>query len=103
MQADPHGEIDAHIGLLTLDLYMGTSASLKEKRRILHGITQSLRARLDVSVAEVGAANLRQRAFVAVVCVGSNRGYVERVLNKALSLAESKEGAQVCGWQIEWL
>lgn len=91
-----------YLGLLTLDLVMNASSSLKDKRRIVKGLTDRMRARLDVSVAEVGFQEAHQRARIAVACVGSDRGYVEWTLERARGIAESREGAEVCDWQVEW-
>lgn len=92
----------AHLGLLTLDLHLPGCTSLKEKRRILRGCVESIRARLHLSVAEVGHHDLHQRAVIAVAAVGSERLEVERALHHALAMAEGREGAEVCGWSLEW-
>lgn len=91
-----------YLGLLTVDLVIRASASLKEKRRIVKGLMDRLKARLDVSVAEVGYQDALQRSVIAVACVGSDRGYVEWTLERARSIAETRDGAEVYDWQVEW-
>ncbi|HLS91846.1 MAG TPA: DUF503 domain-containing protein [Limnochordia bacterium] len=91
-----------YLGLVTLDLVIPGSASLKEKRRVVRGLKDRLKSRLDVSVAEVAFQDLHQRAKVAVACVGSDRRAVEKTLRQALSIAESRDGAEVCDWSLEW-
>lgn len=96
------GEDRLYLGLLTLDFVIPGGSSLKEKRRVVKGLTDRLRARLDVSVCEYAFADLSQRAEIAVACVGSDRGYVMRTLERALGIAESRDGAEVIDWSIEW-
>ncbi len=97
------GEVSrAHLGLLTLDLHLPACTSLKEKRRILRGCVESIRSRLHLAVAEVGHHDLHQRAVIAVAAVGPERLEVERALQRALAMAEEREGAEVCGWTLEW-
>ncbi|MBO2520359.1 MAG: DUF503 domain-containing protein [Clostridia bacterium] len=91
-----------YLGLLTLDLATRACTSLKEKRRVLKGLIDRMKARLDVSVAEVGFQDAHQRARIAVACVGSDRGYVERTLQRAMGIAEGRDGAEVCQWRMEW-
>lgn len=95
-------EDPAHLGLLTLELHFPECASLKEKRRILRGCLERIRTRLHLSVAEVGYHDLHQRAVIAVAAVGASRAEVERALQRALGIAEGREGAEVCDWSMEW-
>lgn len=90
-----------YLGLVTLDLAIPGCTSLKEKRRVVRGLTERIRARLDVSVSEYAFAELHQRAKIAVACVGSDRGYVMRTLQHALGIAESRDGAEVTDWSLE--
>ena len=90
------------LGLLTVDLILNASSSLKDKRRIVKGVIERMKARLDVSVAEVGFQDVQNRAAIAVACVGSDRGYVEWTLERAREIAESREGAEVLDWRVEW-
>lgn len=95
-------EVRLYLGLITLYLYLEGCTSLKEKRRILHAITDRVRSRCSVSVAEVGFQNKHQRSVVAAACVGSDKGFVERVLQDVRTIAESRDGAVLSDWQIEW-
>lgn len=92
----------AHLGLLTLEFHFPECASLKEKRRIVRGYVESVRSRLHLSIAEVGHHELHQRAVIAVAAVGSHRVEVERALQRALGIAEGREGAEVYDWSLEW-
>lgn len=57
--------------LATFDLHLPGCQSLKEKRRIVKGLIESLRSRMNVSVAEVDYLEKWQRAAVAVAWISA--------------------------------
>ncbi len=62
------------IGLLTFEIHLPQSRSLKDKRQVLRSVKERLRARHNVAVSELeDDANVWQRASVAVVSVASRR------------------------------
>ena len=70
----------AAIGVLTLELRIETSHSLKEKRHVVQSLKDRLRHKFNVSVAEIDHQDLWQRATVAAVTVSSDRENAEKVL-----------------------
>lgn len=77
-----------HVGLLEVSLLIRESRSLKDKRRVVRSIKDRVRANLNVSIAEVGDADLRQRADLAAVTVSSDRGHAESVLQDVLKIID---------------
>ena len=62
------------IGLLTFEIHLPQSRSLKDKRQVLRSVKERLRARHNVAVSELeDDANVWQRASVAVVSIASRR------------------------------
>jgi uncharacterized protein YlxP (DUF503 family) len=78
----------ARVGLLTLELSLPGTSSLKEKRSRLRPLVEGLRNRFLVSTAEVGLANVRDRAEVAAAVVGSDVRTLQKVLNGIADAAE---------------
>jgi uncharacterized protein YlxP (DUF503 family) len=76
------------IALLTLDIHIPHAHSLKDKRMILRSLRDRLRAKFNVSVAEVDHQDLWQRAQVSVVTVGSDESFLQKVLQEASEEAE---------------
>jgi len=76
-------DIRVYTGTLVLDLTQPYATGLKERRKDLHSLKDRLRNK-DFAVAQVGPADLRQRAFVAVTAVAGNAS----VLDERLDLAE---------------
>ena len=55
----------AAIGVLTLELRIESSHSLKEKRHVVQSLKDRLRHKFNVSVAEIAHQDLWQRATIA--------------------------------------
>ena len=70
----------AAIGVLTLELRIESSHSLKEKRHVVQSLKDRLRHKFNVSVAEIDHQDLWQRATIAAVTVSSDRENAEKVL-----------------------
>ncbi len=70
------------VGVLRLTLYIHGASSLKDKRQVLRKVTDRLRARFNVSVAEVGDNDVWQRAIVGIAAVSNDHSFVNEVLDK---------------------
>jgi uncharacterized protein len=79
-------DIRVTTGLLVLDLQLPHATSLKERRQELRSLLDRLR-RLELAAAQVGPADLLQRAFVAVTAVAGAPALLEERLDQAESLA----------------
>jgi uncharacterized protein YlxP (DUF503 family) len=91
------------IGVLTLDIVVETSHSLKEKRHVIKSLKDRLQERFNVSVAEIDGLDSWQHAVVAVVTVSNDKVFAEKVLSAAESHAESVLGGSLTGTSVEWL
>jgi uncharacterized protein YlxP (DUF503 family) len=91
------------IGLLRVEVHYPESGSLKSKRHILKSLTDRLRKRFNVSVAEVECQDLWQRSVLAVVTVNTDRPHADAALSKVLDLMEREGDLQVTGVQTEFL
>lgn len=91
------------IGVLTLDIVVEASHSLKEKRHVVKSLKDRLRERFNVAVAEIDGLDSWQHAVVAAVTVSSDKIFAEKVLNQVEAHAESVLGGALTGTSIEWL
>jgi uncharacterized protein len=93
------------IASLTLELRIEAAHSLKDKRRVLRSLKDKLRASFNVSVAELDAADLWQRATVGVVSISGSRDYLrglmEKVERSATRIANNA-GAEITDSFIEY-
>lgn len=90
------------VGALRLTLQIPGSGSLKAKRHTLRKVIDRIRARFNVSVAEVADNELWQKATLGVAAVGNDRAFVTETLEKVLrSIDESGVEAWVVSHHIE--
>lgn len=90
------------VALLSLELFIPTSQSLKDKRVVLRRLKDRLGA-LNVAVAEVEHQDLWQRAGLAVVTVASADAGAEETLRSALDTVERLEPGLVTRSQVDFL
>ena len=70
-----------HAAALRFELYLRECRSLKAKRTVLRPVTEGLRRRYRVSVAEIGHQNAWHRAAVGVAVVASSPRQLTEVLD----------------------
>jgi len=80
-----------HVGVLRLTFHLPAARSLKEKRSSVRRFRDRVRSRFDVSIAEVGAQDLLQRAVFGVCVVSSDATVCDSVLADVARAAETQE------------
>ena len=93
----------AAIGVLTLELRIESSHSLKEKRHVVQSLKDRLRHKFNVSVAEIANQDLWQRATVAAVTVSSDRENAEKVLRSVEEETVDMVGPALVEATVEWM
>ena len=83
------------VGVLRLTLFLPDPGSLKSKRHLLRSALDRVKARFNVSAAEVGANDLWQRAVVGVAAVGNDHAYVNETLDKVADFFGAMHGGQL--------
>jgi len=83
------------IGLITLKIHLPYAQSLKDKRMVLRKVKDRLRARFNVSVAELDHQDVWQRSVVGVVSISSDQQNLESVLQ-----AVERESAHILGGDL---
>ena len=90
------------VALLSLELFLPMSQSLKDKRVVVRRLKDRLSA-LNVSVAEVAHQDVWQRAGLGVATVASSDKVAEETLASALDTIERLEPGLVTRSQIDFL
>ncbi|MDE3181749.1 MAG: DUF503 domain-containing protein [Acidobacteriota bacterium] len=83
------------VGLLTLEIDLPYSHSLKEKRAVLQKLMGRLRSRFNAAVAELDHQDAWQRSTIAIVTVSASKSVVESSLRKMLEESEKVLGHDV--------
>jgi uncharacterized protein YlxP (DUF503 family) len=91
------------IGVITLELRLDDSHSLKDKRHFVKSLKDRLRTRFNVAVAEIDYQDLWQRGLVAVVTVSSDQTRAEQTLQSVERDAASLLGPLLVAVTTEWL
>jgi uncharacterized protein YlxP (DUF503 family) len=77
------------VGILRLTFHIAHARSLKDKRRVVQKFRDRVRSRFDVSIAEVAAQDLHQRAVFGVGVVSGDAAVCDSVLEQVARAAES--------------
>lgn len=77
------------VGVARIVLQIPGARSLKDRRQVVKSFKERLRARLPVSVSEVGDVERHQVASVGVAAVARQSGYVRSVLSQAVEMAQN--------------
>ena len=93
----------ARVALGTIELHLPDVDSLKGKRHILKGLKERVRARFEVSVAEVDHHDLWQRATLALACVSHDSRHANEVVSKAMDFIEEHVEGRVIDTSVEIL
>ena len=81
------------IGLLTLEIYIPYSHSLKEKRKTLNKIKDRLKKKFNIAFAELEYLNKWQRSKIGLVTLNTQKGMIEKVFQKIIrEIEENVEG-----------
>jgi uncharacterized protein len=89
------------VGTLKLRLYLRDCHSLKEKRRILRSLKDTLHNKFNVSAAETAEMDVWQTAEIGVAAVGNDGEHVQSVLSTLLSFVRFFGGVEVVAEEQE--
>ena len=91
------------VALLTLDLRIVDSRSLKDRRQVVRSLKDRLRKRFNVSVAETDFQNRIGSAEISVATVAAQPGDAERLLEEVERAAGEWLGRDLESASIEIL
>jgi uncharacterized protein YlxP (DUF503 family) len=93
----------ARVALGTVELHLPDVLSLKDKRHVLKGLKQKVRARFEVAIAEVDHQDTWQRATLAVAYVSGDSRHANEVVSKAMDFIEANVEGMVIQESVEIL
>lgn len=86
-----------------LTLEIPAAGSLKAKRQVLRRVTDRVKAKFNVAVAEVEDNDVWNRAVIAMAVVGNERRHVNEQMDKILQFIEDMYVAPVSNRELEIL
>jgi len=90
------------VGILTLEILVPTSASLKDKRMVLNKIKDKSK-KFNISIAEIEFQDKWQRAGIAIVTVSSTQSHVQEILNKVFSQLDSDYAFEIIRYNFDYI
>ena len=90
------------IGLLTFQIVIPHSRSLKDKRQVIRSLRDRLK-KFNVSIAECDHQNLCQRSTVGVVSISSSHSVLEKTLQSIENEVEKTLDGDVIHTRVEYL
>ena len=96
----------AAIGVVTLEIVLPNSHSLKDKRQVVRSVKDGLRAHFNVSVAEMDASEAWQRATLGVVGISDSRDYLDGLMKNVerhATRAANNAGGEVTDSFLDFL
>ena len=90
------------IALLSVELHVHGSQSLKDKRMVLRRIKDRLK-KFNVAVSEVEHHDLWQRAGLAVVTVSTDQAHADRELSAVADEIDRVEPGLIARTEVEFL
>jgi uncharacterized protein len=91
------------VAALEMELHIGGSASLKEKRAVVRHLVDTARRRFGVSASEVDHHDLWQRAGIGFSFVAPDTAHVEQVLDRVERFVWSHPEVTVVSSARHWL
>ena len=90
-----------HVGTCTFHLRLFEGRSLKEKRRIIKSIKDRIRAKFNVSIAEIGELDKWQLATLGIACVSNDARFVNSVLSNVVDFINGVHQVELVDYEIE--
>lgn len=91
------------VGICRVELMIPGSDSLKERRQVVKSIIGQLQSKFHVSVAEVDDPQVWRRANIGVAVVGSDKPFVNRILDKVVEAIGSDPRVTIIDYELEIL
>lgn len=89
------------VSVARLTFQIPESGSLKDKRQVLRRITDRVRARFNVSVAEVDSQDLWQKAVLGLAVVANERRHADEQMEKIIHFIEEMYVAPLVSRETE--
>lgn len=90
------------VGLLSIEIYIPGSSSLKDKRMILKSLKDRAHKKFNVSVAEAGYQDKWQRSLLGFALVAEKEKFVQEALNKLFTWLDNEAAFEIVKYNFEF-
>ena len=89
------------VGTLKMRFVLRESHSLKDKRRVIRSLKDTLSNKFNVAVAETGEQDVWQSSEIGVATVGTDTPFIQSVLTNVVNYARFFGGVELVDSQQE--
>jgi len=94
--------LPATVGVLTVEIRVEDSHSLKEKRHVVKSLVERLKSRFNVAVAEIDGQETWQWSVIAAVTVSPERSHCEKMLRTVEDECAAQLGGSLVRTDVEF-
>ena len=91
------------ICLCSLQLYLGWSNSLKDKRREIKSLMKKAQSKFNISIAETDDQDNWRTATIGFAAVSSERRHADSIINEVVKFIEQNTEAEIISCKTEIL
>lgn len=83
------------VGTCEIELIIFEANSLKEKRHVIKSIIERIKARFNVSVAEIDYLDLWNRSMIGIAAVSNSKNICESTISKIIEFIDNDERVEI--------
>lgn len=91
------------VGVMTVELLLRESDSLKGKRKILKSLLERLKHRFNISVAEVDRQDNWKYSTVGIAAISGDMAHLQHMLESVERFVENHNGVEVLDLKKEFV
>ena len=89
------------VGTLKIEFMLFDNQSLKGKRKVVRSMVDKVKARFNVSIAEVGSNDKWQKIELGISAVGNDRRHIDSSLSHILGFLDALCLAQIVNTEMD--
>lgn len=90
------------VGVLTIELVIYSSSSLKEKRFVVKSIKDKLKHKFNIAIAEIDYLDKWQRAKLGIVTIGNEYTHVENSIQKVFEYLDNWNDFEIVNHSFDY-
>ena len=91
------------VGVLTVEIFIPSSGSLKEKRFVLKSLKDRLKNKYNISVAEIDFQDKWQRSIIGIAAIGNEQSHVQQYLQQIFQYMDNSEFYEIISYQFDYI
>jgi uncharacterized protein YlxP (DUF503 family) len=91
------------IGVLTLELFLSESSSLKCKRKIIKSLLDKVKFRFNLAVAEIDKQDQWKHSVVGMACITNDVSHAHQMLSTVIKFIEHQGTVEILDIRTEML